>query len=44
MARDLDIQLEAFGPGRWTALTRWLLGVGITATLAANIAHGLGRV
>lgn len=21
-------------------LTRWLLGVGITATLAANVAHG----
>jgi len=25
------------------ALARWLLGVGITATLTANIAHGLGR-
>lgn len=25
------------------ALARWLLGVGIAATLAANIAHGLGH-
>jgi hypothetical protein len=25
------------------ALARWLLGLGIVATLAANIAHGLGR-
>lgn len=25
------------------ALARWLLGVGIAATLAANVAHGLGR-
>lgn len=25
------------------ALARWLLGVGITATLAANVAHGLGH-
>jgi hypothetical protein len=24
------------------ALERWLLGLGITATLAANVAHGLG--
>jgi hypothetical protein len=24
------------------ALARWLLGLGITAALAANIAHGLG--
>jgi Protein of unknown function (DUF2637) len=24
------------------ALARWLLGLGITATLAANVAHGLG--
>lgn len=25
------------------ALARWLLGLGIAATLAANIAHGLGH-
>ena len=25
------------------ALARWLLGVGIAATLAANVAHGLGQ-
>jgi hypothetical protein len=25
------------------ALARWLLGLGITATLAGNVAHGLGR-
>jgi hypothetical protein len=25
------------------ALARWLLGSGIVATLAANIAHGLGH-
>jgi hypothetical protein len=25
------------------ALARWLLGVGIAATLAANVVHGLGR-
>ena len=25
------------------ALARWLLGSGIAATLAANVAHGLGR-
>jgi hypothetical protein len=25
------------------ALARWLLGLGITATLAANVAHGLGQ-
>jgi hypothetical protein len=25
------------------ALARWLLGLGITATLAANVAHGLGH-
>jgi hypothetical protein len=25
------------------ALARWLLGLGITATLAANVAHGLER-
>jgi hypothetical protein len=24
-------------------LTRWLLGLGIAATLAANVAHGLGH-
>jgi hypothetical protein len=24
------------------ALARWLLGLGIAATLAANVAHGLG--
>ena len=24
------------------ALVRWLLGLGIAATLAANVAHGLG--
>ena len=26
-----------------SALARWLLGLGITATLAANVAHGLGH-
>ena len=26
------------------ALARWLLGLGIAATLAANVAHGLGHV
>ncbi len=26
------------------ALARWLLGLGIAATLAANVAHGLGEV
>src|SRR5579859_79281 len=25
------------------ALARWLLGLGVAATLAANVAHGLGR-
>ena len=25
------------------ALARWLLGLGIVATFAANIAHGLGQ-
>ena len=25
------------------ALARWLLGLGIVATLAANVAHGLGH-
>jgi uncharacterized membrane protein YcjF (UPF0283 family) len=25
------------------ALTQWLLGLGIAATLAANVAHGLGH-
>jgi hypothetical protein len=25
------------------ALARWLLGLGIAATLAANVPHGLGR-
>ena len=24
-------------------MARWLLGLGITATLAANVAHGLGH-
>ncbi len=28
---------------RVPALARWLLGVGIVATLAANVAHGLGQ-
>jgi hypothetical protein len=28
---------------RVRALARWLLGVGIAATHAANVAHGLGR-
>ena len=26
-----------------SALARWLLGLGIAATLAANVAHGLGH-
>src|SRR5690349_10560570 len=25
------------------ALARWLLGLGVTTTLAANVAHGLGH-
>jgi hypothetical protein len=29
--------------GRVPALARWLLGLGIAATLAANVAHGLGH-
>jgi hypothetical protein len=28
---------------RVPALARWLLGLGITATLAAHVAHGLGH-
>jgi hypothetical protein len=28
---------------RVSALARWLLGLGIAATLAANVAHGLGH-
>src|SRR5215813_13614511 len=28
---------------RVPALARWLLGLGIAATLAANVAHGLGH-
>jgi pheromone shutdown protein TraB len=28
---------------RVPALARWLLGLGIVATLAANVAHGLGH-
>src|ERR1700733_10744193 len=31
------------GGGRVPALARWLLGLGIAATLAANVAHGLGH-
>jgi hypothetical protein len=29
---------------RVPALGRWLLGLGINATLAVNVAHGLGQV
>lgn len=28
---------------RVPALARWLLGLGIVATLAANVAHGVGN-
>jgi hypothetical protein len=31
------------GRSRVPPLARWLLGLGITATLAANVAHGLGH-
>jgi hypothetical protein len=38
------VMLDAARRGaRVPALTRWLLGLGIVATLAANIAHGLGH-
>ena len=39
---DGDARLRA-NEGAVPALTRWLLGLGITATLAANVAHGLGH-
>jgi hypothetical protein len=36
--------LDAVGRDVWVpALARWLLGLGIVATLAANVAHGLGH-
>jgi Protein of unknown function (DUF2637) len=36
------VMLDAARRGaRVPALARWLLGLGIVATLAANIAHGL---
>ena len=38
---DGDARLGAAG-ARVPALARWLLGLGITAALAANVAHGLG--
>src|ERR1700728_4034111 len=38
------VMLDAARRGaRVPALARWLLGLGIIATLAANIAHGLGQ-
>ena len=38
------VMLDAARRGaRVPALARWLLGLGIVATLAANIAHGLGQ-
>src|ERR1700729_428241 len=38
------VMLEAARRGaRLSALARWLLALGIVATLAANIAHGLGH-
>jgi hypothetical protein len=38
------VMLEAARRGaRVPALARWPLGLGIVATLAANIAHGLGQ-
>jgi hypothetical protein len=38
------VMLDAARRGaRVPALARWLLGLGVVATLAANIAHGLGQ-
>jgi len=38
------VMLDAARRGvRVPALTRWLLGLGIVATLAANVAYGLGH-
>jgi hypothetical protein len=38
------VMLDASRRGvRVPALARWLLGLGITATLAANVSHGLGH-
>ena len=39
---DGDAGLGA-GRHRLPALAQWLLGLGIAATLAANVAHGLGH-
>ena len=42
-AKD-EVMLDSARQGvRVLALVRWLLGVGIVATLAANVAHGLGQ-
>ena len=40
--------VRAHGEAGWTgrpvpALARWLLGLGITVMLSANVAHGLGH-
>jgi hypothetical protein len=38
------VMLDSARPGTPVpALARWLLGLGIAATLAANVAHGLGH-
>jgi Protein of unknown function (DUF2637) len=38
------VMLDSVRSGVWVpALARWLLGLGIIATLAANVSHGLGH-
>jgi hypothetical protein len=37
------VMLDAARKSPVPALARWLLGLGIAATLAANVAHGLGH-
>jgi Protein of unknown function (DUF2637) len=42
-ARSMVMLDSARRKAQVPALARWLLGLGITATLAANVAHGLGH-
>lgn len=38
------VVLDPARPGlRVPMLARWLLGLGVAATIAANVAHGLGH-
>src|SRR6202035_4461380 len=42
-ASSMVVLDSARGGARAPSLARWLLGLGIVATLAANVAHGLGH-